>query len=326
MLIGDFNMAIENKNLEVLMNSFGLECLIKKPTCLQSKNPSYIDLILTNKEDLFKNSNVLEVGISDHHSLIITALKSQLVKGNAKIKLYRDYSEFNMDNSKAELDNKLKSGVVTEYSNFQKSFIQVLNNHSPAKKKIMLFNNSPFMTKNLRKAMRRSRLKNIYIYIRKKNDKNWENCKKQRHFCVDFLHQTKTQYFKNLNVKDLSDKRKFWKTIKPYFSNKSSNSNKLLLKEKSSLVSDGKEIATIINNFFINITKDLELKKDSKSKLNNLEDILKAFESHPSIEKIKNPINTTEKLFFRNVKDDEVRKFIMNLGGCKSHPCRRYTY
>ena len=139
MLIGDFNMAIENKNLEVLMNSFGLECLIKKPTCLQSKNPSYIDLILTNKEDLFKNSNVLEVGISDHHSLIITALKSQLVKGNAKIKLYRDYSEFNMDNSKAELDNKLKSGVVTEYSNFQNIFIQILNNHALAKKKNCAF-------------------------------------------------------------------------------------------------------------------------------------------------------------------------------------------
>ena len=32
MLIGDFNMAIENKNLEVFMNSFGLECLIKKQT------------------------------------------------------------------------------------------------------------------------------------------------------------------------------------------------------------------------------------------------------------------------------------------------------
>ena len=40
-----------------------------------------------------------------------------------------------------------------------------------------------------------------------------------------------------------------------------------------------------MNNFFVNITKDLELKKDSKGKLNNLEDILKAFESHPSIEK-----------------------------------------
>ena len=44
-----------------------------------------------------------------------------------------------------------------------------------------------------------------------------------------------------------------------------------------------------MSNFFINITKflELELLKDSKGKLNNLEDILKTFESHPSIEKIK---------------------------------------
>ena len=173
MLIGDFSMAIENKNLEVFMNSFGLECITKS---FQSKNPSCIDLLLTNKKDLFKNSNVLEVGISDHHSLTITTLKSQLVKGNAKTKLYRDYSEFNMDNFKAELDDKLKSGVVTEYSNFQNIFIQILNYHAPAKKNVR-FNNSFFMTKTLKKAiMHRSRLKNIYF--RKRNNKNWQNYRK----------------------------------------------------------------------------------------------------------------------------------------------------
>ena len=77
-----------------------------------------------------------------------------------------------------------------------------------------------------------------------------------------------------------------------------------------------------MNNFFINITKNVELKKNSKGKLNNLEDILNAFESHLSIEKIKKAINTTEKFSFRNVKDDEVRKFIMNLGGSKATPVR----
>ena len=125
---------LKTKILEVFMNSFGLECLIKKPKCFQFKNPSCIDLILKNKKYLFKHSNVLEVWISDHHSLIVTALKSQLVKGNAKTKLYCDYSEFNMDNFSAELDHKLKSYIVTEYSNFQNTYIQVLNNHVPAKK------------------------------------------------------------------------------------------------------------------------------------------------------------------------------------------------
>ena len=142
----------------------------------------------------------MEVEISDHHSLIITALKSQLVRGSAKTKLYPDCSEFNMDNFKAELDHKLKSGVEKEYSNFQNIFIQVLNNHAPSKKKIVRFSNSPFMTKTLRKAiMYRCRLKNMYI--RKRNDKNWENYKKERNFCVDVLRKTKTEYFKNVNVK-----------------------------------------------------------------------------------------------------------------------------
>ena len=54
---------------------------------------------------------------------ITTALKSQLVKENTKTKLYHDYSEFNMDNFKAELDDKLKSGIVTEHSDFKNIYI-----------------------------------------------------------------------------------------------------------------------------------------------------------------------------------------------------------
>ena len=62
----------------------------------------------------FKSSNVFEVGISEHHSFTITALKSKLVKGNTKTKIHCDYSEFNMDNFKVELGNKLKSGIITD--------------------------------------------------------------------------------------------------------------------------------------------------------------------------------------------------------------------
>ena len=69
MLIGYFNLTVNN--LGVFMNTFNLDSLINKPTCFQSANPTCIDLILTNKKSFFKNSNVLEVGISDHHSFIL---------------------------------------------------------------------------------------------------------------------------------------------------------------------------------------------------------------------------------------------------------------
>ena len=59
-------------------------------------------------------------------------------------------------------------------------------------------------------------------------------------------------------------------------------------------------------------------------KLNNLEDILKGYESHQSIEKIKKAINTTQNFSIRHVKDDEVRNFIMNLDGSKVTPNNWY--
>ena len=99
-----------------------MECLIKKPTCFQSVKTNCIDLILTNKKELFKNSNILEVGISDHHSFIVTALNSQLIKGNAKIKLHRDYSFFQLEMFKGDLDRNLKCTTSFEYSLIIKAF------------------------------------------------------------------------------------------------------------------------------------------------------------------------------------------------------------
>ena len=174
MLIGDFNLTIIYKSLENFMTTFDQECLIKKPTCFQSSNPTCIDLILTNKKKSFKNTDVIEVGISNHHSLIVTALESLPLKGDAKTKLYWDYNSFNIDHSKEDLDNNLNNNSITEYYHFQNIFLEILHKHAPIKKKILRFNDSPFMTKALRKAvMHRSKLKTIFHKTRAKED--WNN-------------------------------------------------------------------------------------------------------------------------------------------------------
>ena len=66
-------------------------------------------LILTNKKNLFKNSNILEIGISDHHSFITTVLRTQLIKGNAKMKMHRDYKTFNTNFFKRDLRERLEN-------------------------------------------------------------------------------------------------------------------------------------------------------------------------------------------------------------------------
>ena len=115
------------------MNIFNLESLTNKPTCFQSTSPTCIDLILTNKKSFFKNPTVLEVGTSDHHSFITTALRTQVIKGNVKMKMCRDYKTFNTElffKKKLERENH----TTYDYSYFQNTFIALLSKHAPRKK------------------------------------------------------------------------------------------------------------------------------------------------------------------------------------------------
>ena len=74
-------------------------------------------------------------------------------------------------------------------------------------------------------------------------------------------------YFENVNVEDINDNKKFWKMVKPFFSNK--GLNKLMLIEDNNLISEESGLANTMNQYFTSITKQLNLKKSSQ--LKNLE-------------------------------------------------------
>ena len=75
------------------------------------------------------------------------------------------------------------------------------------------------MSNPLRKTiMVRFKLKNKCN--KSKTEENWDSYKKQRNVCVNLLRKTKKDYLNDLNVKNITDNKAFWKTIKPYFSNK----------------------------------------------------------------------------------------------------------
>ena len=74
------------------------------------------------------------------------------------------------------------------------------------------------MTKTLRKAiMTRSSFKNVNK--KKQFCDSWDIYKRQINFWVKLLRKTKEKYFKNIDMKNVRETTKFWKTIKPYFSN-----------------------------------------------------------------------------------------------------------
>ena len=89
-MLGDFNMTLENTNLQHFTASFNPENLIHKATCFKGL-PSCIDLIITNRKPYFKNACMTATGISDFHKSISFSLKSQVLKAAPKHKFYRHY-------------------------------------------------------------------------------------------------------------------------------------------------------------------------------------------------------------------------------------------
>ena len=80
-----------------------------------------------------------------------------------RIRVYRSYKSFKIDNFESILNKKLKNFWSITYDDFEKTFLSLLNKHAPLKKKISRHDNGPFMTKELRKEiMKRCKLKNKY--------------------------------------------------------------------------------------------------------------------------------------------------------------------
>ena len=64
-----------------------------------------------------------------------------------------------------------------------------------------------------------------------------------------------------------------------------------MLKENNRLITEEKELATVMNIFLVNITESLDLKNDDDSSLNpinskNINDILEKHKSRPSVQEI----------------------------------------
>mgnify|MGYP001792074473 CR=1 FL=1 len=161
--------------------------------------------------------------------------------------------------------------------------------------------------------MVRSRLKNKFI--RNRNKLNWDAYKNQRNFCTNLLQQTKRNYFSHIDIKNLSDGRKFWQSVKPLFSDKNMSGNKIMICKDEEIISNENKVAEIMNNHFINVTKELNLKPDPAVNENiTLTEIFDKYENHKSVVSINVLHNIPENLFFfKEITTDELEKVIKDL-------------
>ena len=183
-----------------------------------------------------------------------------------------------------------------------------MEKHAPPKKKIVRGNHAPFITKDLRKAIyTRSELRNKFI--KNPTEVNEKLYKRQRNKCVLIRKKSIKQYFFNITSKGIVTNREFWKTMKPFLTNKGCLDNcDIMLRGDNKMITDDKRLAKLFNEHYINIVERSSGLKPEKIVCHNekfdkiivLHNIIKKYENHSSIIKIKNYMSVKSHLSSNN--------------------------
>ena len=317
-ILGDFNMKEDNPLLSQFKKDHDLYNLIKDPTCFKSRtNPSAIDHIFTNKKYSFMESHPVETGLSDHHNMIFTCMKSTYSKVPTKTITYRDYKHFDQNAFLSEVYDGLCKIPIVSYEMVNGVSESVLDKHAPMKTKVIRGNEKSHICKSHRKAiMLRSRLKNLAD--RSHNPLDFLKYKKQRNICVYLNKKAKRDAVKNNDIKRVEDAKTFWKIYKPFLSKSNVSDDKVILVEDEEIISNDEQIATIFNEYFTNITKSLDVYESTSANIENktLSGAISKYKLHPSVLLIKEN-NHAQPFNFSYVMPEDVQKQINKLSSSK---------
>ena len=257
--------------------------------------------------------------------MIVSVLKTTFLKHGPTVINYRNYKNFNeivFRNDLREELGKIEPSNLN-YTSFETIFNRVLDKHAPIKKKFVRANDKPFMTRALRKAvMLRSRLRNRYN--KDQTVENWNKFRKHRNSCVKLFRREKRNYYNNLDISLVIDNKKFWKTVKPFFSDKSQSKNKIVLIEDETIISNDLEVAETMNEFFVSVTDSLGINENSGYEnatdgiTDPIDKAVHKFSNHPSILKIKDQYQNAGSFHFQKVTPDAVDKEVRNLNPKKA--------
>ena len=126
------------------------------------------------------------------------------------------------------------------------------------------------------------------MFLKDRTEESRCKYKKQRNVCVYLLRKAKKDYYENIDISSLTDSIKFWKTAKPIFGSKTKSRNSITLVESTKIIQKERELAKILNKFFVSIVKNLLPTSSSETK--NVESVIAKFENQPSIVTIRNRI------------------------------------
>ena len=156
--------------------------------------------------------------------------------------------------------------------------------------------------------------------------KNTRAYKRQRNLCGSLRRKIIKSFLKNIIKRGIITNKNFWTFIKPFLTNKGFLENKdIKLIERNKTITIERELSKTFNEHYIKIVEKssgIKPKYISQHDKNQnihkrIREIVKSYESHPSILQIKNICSSSfhvkEKVCFHFVNEIEIKKLVQEL-------------
>ena len=324
-IVGDLNvnMSCENNVLDAeICDVYGMTNIINSATCFKSGGGTLIDPVIVSDAIMFCNPFNETCGSSDWHNMVGCSVKVLLPKPQSHTIMYRNYKHFDKTAFMHDLD-KLPllacdtfENVDDQYWAFSKLYSTLLNEHAPLKSKVIRHKKVPYMHSDLMKAIhKRNYYKNAYFKSR--GPDSWEVYRQHRNQVTKLRKRAIRDYFMKYCSKSTSPKE-FWKCFKPFFTDKKSNASaEIVLKQgNDEFVCDRNKVCEILNDFFVSIADDIGQPVNSNNE--DIFTVLKSYDGHSSIKKIKEIHKNPEAFNFKSVDTQQVLKLLNKLNANKS--------
>ena len=261
-------------------------------------------------------------------------------KQKPNIVTYRNYKHFSNEAFMVDVKNSIIQMTSErnnlEFDRFKTALDKAIQRHAPIKKRYVQANEAPFINKKINKEiMKRSRLRNKFLNTKSDIDRKAYN--KQRNLCVSLIRSEKKNFFSNINPSDITDNKTFWKTVKPFFTDKIKTKSKITLIEKKVVSQEGQEeivsekiitedqaVAEVFNKFFINIAPNLKISthhgydNDFIATDDQVANAVNKFRNHSSIIMIKNKKKNEQGFSFGPETYDDILKKVNTLDTAKA--------
>lgn len=294
-IIGDMNIDLSKSNPKAeklceMMNLHNLVNKINEPTCFKGSVPSQIDLCIVSQPRRFGSVLNWNCGLSDWHNVIAIATKLKIPKPRNTVIKYRSFKKFNLEDYQRDISfipfqvMDIFDDIDDKYWFFNCLVSEVVNDHTPIKTRYVKGKGAPHMNRDLRRLMYKKRMSQNAYWKCKGNSILWENYRKLRNRFVKMNRLCRQEYFRE-RCKQGSSDQNFWQTIKPYFSDKVSQLNDIMLMEGQNVVSDNCDVANVFNEYYRYITDHIGF-TDTCSDI-SVEELICKYNDHESIKLIR---------------------------------------